>query len=147
MQNSELANFWNDENKIKRAEERLKAEETKKKNNRERIFNYNSENETKSNYKPKWLIGMSLLQLIFGFILINGIITIEESNTLLEVINGILQTIPFILLNGLFWLYVLISIIKNDFKVQQNKIVWIILILFFPISWMIYLDLKEIQTI
>ena len=46
-----------------------------------------------------------------------------------------------------FWLYALISVIKNDFKKNENKMIWIILIIFVPFSAFLYPDFKEIQVI
>lgn len=45
------------------------------------------------------------------------------------------------------WLYSLFSILKNNFKRKNNKLLWITLILFVPFSAFVYPDFKRIQTI
>ena len=34
----------------------------------------------------------------------------------------------------IFWVYVLVSVLMNEFKDQTNKVIWLILILVFPFS-------------
>lgn len=45
------------------------------------------------------------------------------------------------------WLYSLMSIIKNDFKKENQKTIWIILIIFIPFSALLYPDFRKIQII
>lgn len=43
----------------------------------------------------------------------------------------------------LFNIYSLISVFKNDFKKENNKIFWLIALIFIPISFMFYMDLEK----
>lgn len=48
---------------------------------------------------------------------------------------------------GMIWLYSLISIIKNDFKKENQKLIWIILIIFLPFTAYLYPDFRKVQVI
>ena len=92
--------------------------------------NYYPEEEK---YTPKILIFLILLEIIlFSLDLFFG-----------TFIFTILIFINF----GLLWLYSLISIIKNDFKKDNQKLIWIILIIFLPFTAYLYPDFRKIQVI
>lgn len=129
MKNNELKDFWNNNHRIKKAEKELN----------QNIININKIKEFKTikiakkedkKYKPTIFIIQILLNTVL-FIL----------SLFLSDIFLIIIFINFIL----FWLYALISIIKNDFKKKENKIIWILLIIFIPISIYLYPDFKEVQ--
>lgn len=43
------------------------------------------------------------------------------------------------------WIYSLISIIKNSFRKKSNKLIWLLLLLFMPISAFFYPDFRKTQ--
>jgi len=49
----------------------------------------------------------------------------------------------FILAISGFWIYSIVSVISNDFKKDVNKIVWLVLLIFIPISFIWYLIKKK----
>lgn len=103
-------------------------------NNLNKIINLNniyySSNEK---YTPKIFITL----LVFEIILITLGIYFE---TFLFII--------ILFINSAFvWTYALVSIIKNDFKKENQKLIWILLILFFPPSAYLYPDFRKIQIL
>lgn len=139
--NDDLKNFWNDEKRILKAQEEiekekinlnfnnsLKKEEKVKNENTILNFNNNEENKINEKYFPKVLL------ILFGsFILL----------TALDFGVGLI--ISFITF-GILWLYCGISVLTSDFKKENNKTIWIILLIFIPITAFLYPDLKKIQT-
>lgn len=119
----------------------------------------NSEQEIdfKKPYRPTWLIISLLLQgilisyVIYSVYNIIGYIDLDSEIFWKEINN--LTTFTFliigviILINLLFWFYSIISILKNDFEKDINKVCWLITLFLAPFFWMIYLDFEEIQTI
>lgn len=153
--NDELKDFWKDENRIKKAEKELsKKVEVKKevtlnlnsyvnsnknfnieKNSNNQNFNfksnYNFEEDEK--YSPKiFLILLGYFIFMVGADIYMGIFFLSWMSWL-----------SF----GFIWLYALISIIKNDFKKENQKLIWIILIIFIPFTAMLYPDFRKVQII
>ncbi len=153
--NNELKDFWKDENRIKKAEKELNKEvEVKKevtlnfnnytnsnkdfnieKNSNNQNFNfknnYNFEDDEK--YSPKiFLILLGYFIFMLGADIYMGIFFLSWMSWL-----------SF----GFIWLYALISIIKNDFKKENQKLIWIILIIFIPFTAMLYPDFRKVQII
>lgn len=153
--NDDLKNFWNDEKRLKKAEneinqnKEIKHEITlnfdvyknsiklnKEEKSIQKDFNFTNnynKNENKE-YKPKHLITQIIL------------------NSLLFLCSYYYDSYSFLFIMVLnfcsIWIYSLISILKNDFKKDSNKTVWIIALIFLPfITPYIYPDFKEIQTI
>lgn len=91
---------------------------------------YSSENEK---YTPKIFITL----LIF--------------ETILLTLGIYFETFLFIIIlyiNFAFvWLYALVSIIKNDFKKDNQKLIWILLIIFIPFSAYLYPDFRKVQIV
>ncbi len=74
-----------------------------------------------------------------GFIaILTFVFTVETEQFIKMMLIGAILLEMFLL-----WIYCLISIIKNDFKKDVNKIVWLILIFIIPIIFIIYLDLEH----
>jgi len=149
--NNELKDYWNDEKRLKKVERELNKEKEVKKEitlNFDNYKNFNVSNKTNNNnfnfknnynfeenekYSPK-----IFLLLVVYFIFMTGA----------DIYLGIfflsfVSCIGF----GFIWLYALISIIKNDFKNENLKIIWIILIIFIPISALLYPDFRKIQIV
>lgn len=146
--NDDLKNFWNDENRLKKVERELSQKvEVKKEvsinfnNNgnskKENTINFNQKNYNKNEdeeYKPRYLI----TQIILNSLLFLCLYYYDSYGFLFIMILNFC----------LVWIYSLISILKNDFKKDSNKTVWIIALIFLPfITPYIYPDFKEIQTI
>lgn len=141
--NDDLKNFWNDEKRVKKVEEKILKEE--KKEIEEKVFKVDKKAEVKikfkeytkdenKEYKPRHLI----IQIIL--------------NTILFLLSVYFDTFGFIfimILNFcLVWFYSLISILKNDFKKESNKTVWLLALIFIPfLTPYIYPDFKDVQTI
>lgn len=52
--------------------------------------------------------------------------------------------IGFVLLTTLLWLWVIIDIVKSNFKNQNKNIVWLLIVLFFPVlGSIIYFQLRK----
>lgn len=147
----DLKDYWDDENKVKKAEEIIR--EKKEKILKQELFEMEEKRKEKINenfkmnlkykdytkeenkeYKPKYLI----IQLILNIALFSLSIIFD---------TFIFITIMWINLS-ILWIYALISIIKNDFKKENQKMIWIIVLIFIPIiTPYIYPDFKEVQTI
>lgn len=140
----DLRNYWNDENRIKRVKENIINQEQKKqeeksieKINKNFKMNLNYKDYTKEEnkeYKPKYLI----IQIILNIVLFS-----------LSILFDTFVFISIMWINlSLLWIYALISILKNEFKKENQKIIWIITLIFIPIiTPYIYPDFKEVQTI
>ena len=127
MKNNELKDIWNNEQRVKKAEKEVfKKEEIRK------FKTILIEEKEEKKYKPTYLIIQAVLNTVLFLLSI--------------LISDIFLVIMFINLIS-FWLYALISVIKNDFKKNENKMIWIILIIFVPFSAFLYPDFKEIQVI
>ena len=127
MKSNELKDFWNNEQRVKKAEKEVfKKEEIRK------FKTILIEEMEEKKYKPTYLIIQAVLNTVLFLLSI--------------LISDIFLVIMFINLIS-FWLYALISVIKNDFKKNENKMIWIILIIFVPFSAFLYPDFKEIQVI
>ena len=127
MKSNELKDFWNNEQRVKKAEKEVfKKEEIRK------FKTILIEEKEEKKYKPTYLIIQAVLNTVLFLLSI--------------LISDIFLVIMFINLIS-FWLYALISVIKNDFKKNENKMIWIILIIFVPFSAFLYPDFKEIQVI
>lgn len=108
-------------------------------------------------YRPTWLIiTLTLQSLLISYLIyathnIFGYIYLDEELFWKEINN--LTTFTFlvfgvlILINLLFWFYSIISVLKNDFKKDINKICWLVTLFLAPFFWMLYLDFEEIQII
>ncbi|MGM0518183.1 MAG: hypothetical protein ACQERD_00910 [Campylobacterota bacterium] len=59
---------------------------------------------------------------------------------------GAIGIIMIIVYNSILWLSCFISILINEFKKDINKLIWILLIIFLPISILFYFDFAVIQT-
>jgi hypothetical protein len=98
--------------------------------------------EEKSVIKDNLGITLYMMSLaIVMFITINIVMKISESNISDEAsLLGILFTLLIIptIYGIIVWLYSLISILKNDFKKDVNKIVWLISIILIPPSSLLY---------
>ena len=59
----------------------------------------------------------------------------------MEIENGILNLIALGIFGAaaLLWVWTLIDILKNDFKKDINKIIWLIVVVFVPVGFIIYL--------
>lgn len=142
--NDELKNFWNDEKRILKAEEEIKKERINLNNNNSKkeekikiektILNFNNnennheDNKISEKYFPKVLLiffGSFILLTSFNF--------------------GVGLIISFIAF-GILWLYCGISVLTSDFKKENNKTIWIILLIFIPVVALLYPDLRKIQT-
>lgn len=148
--NDDLKNFWNDEKRIKKVEKEInKNKEVKNKislnfenytnsiNSKEKEikikFKEYSKDENKE-YKPIYLT----IQIIL--------------NTILFSLSVYFDTFGFIFMMifnfCVMWLYSLISILRNDFKKESNKTVWLLALIFIPfLTPYIYPDFKDVQTI
>lgn len=84
-------------------------------------------------YTPKIFITL----LVFEIILI----------TLSIYFDTFLFIIILFINSGFVWLYALVSIIKNDFKKDNQKLIWILLIIFIPFSAYLYPDFRKIQIV
>jgi hypothetical protein len=108
------------------------------KSNSNKTFN-NSNNLNKIYYSSneKYTPKIFITLLVFEIILITLGIYFE---TFLFII--------ILFINSAFvWTYALVSIIKNDFKKENQKLIWILLILFFPPSAYRYPDFRKIQIL
>lgn len=114
-------------------------------------------NEYKIPYRPYWLITTATVQLILiylaidGYIKLDGIIyqnilEIDTKNLEEQTTVYIIRIGTLFLYNILFWFYCIISILKNDFKKDINKITWLITMFFAPFLWMVYLDFERVQV-
>lgn len=152
--NDDLKNFWNDEKRLKKAEKEINQNKEVKheitlnfdnytnsiKFNKEektiqKDFNFTNKHSFEENkkYSPK-----IFLLLIAYFIFMIGV----------DIYLGIfflswMSWLSF----GFIWLYALISIIKNDFKKENQKLIWILLIIFIPFSALLYPDFRKVQII
>lgn len=148
--NNELKNFWNDEKRLKKVEKEInKNKEVKNEislnfdnytnsiNSKEKEikikFKEYSKNENKE-YKPKYLI----IQIILNTILLSLSVKFDTFGFIFMMIFNFC----------LIWFYSLISILKNDFKKESNKTVWLLALIFIPfLTPYIYPDFKDVQTI
>lgn len=113
------------------------------KSNSNKTFNNNNLNKTinlnniysssDEKYTPKIFITL----LVFEIILI----------TLSIYFDTFLFIIILFINSAFVWTYALVSIIKNDFKKENQKLIWILLILFFPPSAYLYPDFRKIQVL
>lgn len=159
--NNELKNYWDNEERLKKVERELNKKEEKVKEVKKEItlnldnytnsnksfnkqsetikteFNFKKNNYNKNEnekYKPKHLIA----QIILNSLLFLCLYYYDSYSFLF------IMVLNFCLI----WIYSLISILKNDFKKDSNKTVWLIALIFLPfITPYIYPDFKEIQTI
>lgn len=101
---------------------------------RKNTINFNNNYyEESERYTPKIFILLILLEIVlFSLDLFLGVFFF----TILIFINF-----------GMIWLYSLISIIKNDFKKENQKLIWIILIIFLPFTAYLYPDFRKVQVI
>ena len=129
IKNNELKNFW--DNKLE--EKEIKKNENRNFNN-EKSINFNNDNlnytrKENNDFFPKFFIIQIILNIILSFLSI----VINESFTMIMILNCIL-----------FWLYSFISILKNDFKKENDKYLWIFILIFVPIiTPFLYPDFKE----
>ena len=89
------------------------------------------------------------------FIVIFGILfflLIKEQNTLLNIYNDFIITKNTTLILsgicGLFliiWSYSLLSVLKNSFRKDSDKIAWIIALIIIPPTAIFYPDIKDLQ--
>ena len=83
---------------------------------------------------------------IFGMILYLGIRDIIN-NPSENILTKELIVIMFSggILFTLLWCYCVISVLKNNFKKDSNKIVWLLALIFLPPTAIFYPDIKEFQ--
>ena len=152
---SDLQDFWKDERKVEKVERELNKEvEVKKevtlnfnnytnsnkdfnieKNSNNQNFNFKSNYNFEENerYSPKiFFILIGYFIFMVGADIYMGMFFLSWMSWL---------SFAFI------WLYALISIIKNDFKKENLKLIWIILIIFIPFSALLYPDFRKVQII
>lgn len=55
---------------------------------------------------------------------------------------GVVLPLFFLVIAG-FWVYAILSVITNDFKKDVNKLVWLALLIFIPISFPLYFKMKK----
>lgn len=92
--------------------------------------NYFELAKVKQRYIPKFLLFQLILNLILIFL------------------TTYFKTIYFLIFVNfiVIWLYSLISILKNEINEESKKSLWIILILFIPISVYFYPDFRRTQV-
>lgn len=103
-------------------------------------------NEDKKIFIPK--IGLIFL-VIFSALLF---LLIREQNTLFNIYNNfILNKNTIIILSTIcilffiLWSYCILSVLKNSFKKDSDKIAWIIVLIIIPPTALFYFDIKEQQ--
>ena len=157
--NNELKNYWDNEERLKKVERELNKKEEKVKEVKKEITlnfdnytnsnkSFNKQNETiktefnfKNNYSfeenEKYSPKIFLLLIAYFIFMIGA-----------DIYMGIffLSWVSWLSF-GFIWLYALISIIKNDFKKENQKLIWIILIIFIPFSAILYPDFRKVQII
>jgi hypothetical protein len=103
------------------------------------FFEYlNLKENEKIKYKPKILI----IQIILNLLLLGVAYYMLSMNLIFLMI----LSLSLIFLNWfLIWAYSFISIVRNKFKKDKNKQVWLLLIFFLPFSVFFYPDLKKTQ--
>ena len=89
-------------------------------------------------YQPKILIIQTLLNLLLFTL---GFYFFEENLFFETLLIALIIFINWFII----WFYSLMSVIKNSFKKKSNKLLWLVLILFLPISAFLYSDFKKIQ--
>ena len=89
-------------------------------------------------YQPKILIIQTLLNILLFTL---GFYFFEENLFFETLFIALILFINWFII----WFYSLISVIKNSFKKKRNKFLWLILILFLPISAFFYSDFKKVQ--
>lgn len=121
---NELKDYWEDE-KRKKVIQRIE-EKNIKINFEYKDSSINLKNEN-SNFPKITIISISLLMILSSII--------EEIGNLIIIIWAI------------SWIYAIISVIINDFIKENNKIVWILILIFIPPLSLFYLEMKDKQII
>lgn len=89
-------------------------------------------------YRPKIII----LQILLNLLLITIGFYFFKQDLLFEIF--FIAMIMFI--NWfIVWIYSLISTLKNSFRKKSNKLIWLLLLLFMPISAFFYPDFRKTQ--
>lgn len=130
IKNNELKGFW--DNKFE--EKEIKKNENRRTNN-EKNINFNNDNlsyyskKEDNSFFPKFFIVQIILNTILFFLSVG----LNEGFIIIMILNCVL-----------FWLYSFISILKNDFKKENDKYLWIFILIFVPIiTPFLYPDFKE----
>lgn len=121
----DLKNYWQNENKVKKVEKKLKLEEElirlkkenekiKIENRNNNIFLNNEKKEKKDSNSFKWII----IQVVLNIVLLTLIFDYDFDIFL----------IPFSLNFIIFWFYTIYKILKYDFK--YNKTIWVLICIF-----------------
>lgn len=127
---------------MKKRNERIKIHGKLKSSIRRKSSEVNYSNLVNSEYlqldlKQKYIPKFLIIQILFNLLLISLAIYFEI------VYFFIIVFINFIFL----WFYSFISIFKNEFRDKTKKWLWILLIIFIPISAYFYPDFKKIQIL
>lgn len=123
----DLKNYWQDENKVKKVEKKLKLEEElirlkkenekiKIENRNNNIFINNEKREKEDSNSFRWII----IQVVLNIVLLTLIFDYDFDIFL----------IPFSLNFIIFWFYTIYKILKYDFK--YNKTIWVLICIFLP---------------
>jgi uncharacterized membrane protein len=102
--------------------------------------------EEKKIFIPKFaLIIIAIFTILF-------ILLIKEQNTLLNLYNDFrISQNTIVILGGMavlffiLWSYCILSVLKNSFKKDSDKIAWMIALIIIPITAIFYLDIKDLQ--
>jgi hypothetical protein len=77
---------------------------------------------------------------------------IKEQNTLLNIYNDFkISDNTIVIISGMtilffiLWSYCILSVLKNSFKKDSDKIVWMIALIIIPPTAIFYLDIKDLQ--
>ena len=91
-------------------------------------------------YKPTILI----IQIILNIFLLGTTYYLLSIDSVSEL--AFILFITFLNLS-IIWIYSFLSIIKSKFKRKNNKLLWLMLIIFLPFSALFYPDFRKIQII
>ena len=91
-------------------------------------------------YKPTILI----IQIILNIFLLGITYYLLSIDSVSEL--AFILFITFLNLS-VIWIYSFLSIIKSKFKRKNNKLLWLMLIIFLPFSALFYPDFRKIQII
>jgi len=131
-------------NEAKEYLNRILKNKSKNSKNKIKIDKNKTNNETK--FFPKHTIIQSIVNSFF-FIMF---LYIEFSESIVDNTYDFLfvSLLTISLINFItFWIMALYSILRNDFKKDINKVIWLIAIILLPFTAFMYPDFEKIQTI